>query len=389
VLKWIAIVLGCLVVLVVAGVLWLKSAAAARYEKKYEVEVAAIPVPFPLTPAEIDALRKSRARAAPAQAPATDGDAADGAERAPASAEAALPAIENPYAGHEAAAAPGGENGGDAAAAENGSGAAPAAVDPLVGVDLSAVALRRAVARGKRYVETRAGCSECHASDFGGKVIMDNPAMGRWVAPNVTRGGVVKDYKPEDWVRIIRHGLRPDGTAATMPSTDYARFSDQEISDIAAFIQSLPKVDRIMEPSERGPVMALLVVKGDIPISAELIDHTAARLKYPPPVAATLELGEHLAAVCSGCHGHEFSGGPILGGDPAWPPASNLTFDATGLGKWSLQDFDKSLREGVRPDGRKLDPVMPVAYTARFKPAEIEALYLYFQSVPKKPYGNH
>src|SRR5262245_45431171 len=120
--------------------------------------------------------------------------------------------------------------------------------------DLRAVALERAIERGKRYVETRAACTECHAKDFGGKAIIDNPIMGRWVAPNITRGGVTKDFKGRDWVMIIRHGIKHDGTAASMPSTDYTWFSDQEISDIAAYVSSVPPIDKVAPPSVFGPV---------------------------------------------------------------------------------------------------------------------------------------
>jgi mono/diheme cytochrome c family protein len=87
-------------------------------------------------------------------------------------------------------------------------------------------------------------------------------------------------------------------------------------------------------------------------------------------------LGKYLGARCSGCHGAGFAGGEIVGGDPAWPHARNLTFHETGLAKWSLDDFKKALRDGVRPDGAKIDKVMPIAYTSQLKHAEIEALYV-------------
>jgi mono/diheme cytochrome c family protein len=221
-------------------------------------------------------------------------------------------------------------------------------------------------------------------------VIVENPAMGKWVAPNITRGGVTKHYKSQDWVRIIRHGVKPDGTAATMPSRDFANLSDQEISDIAAYIQSLPAVEKEMPPSELGPIYSLLVVNGEIPISAEVIDHRAKRPKYPPPTGrASLALGKHLGTTCVGCHGDGLSGGPIQGGDPNWLPAKNLTFHETGLAAWSQADFVKAMKEGVRPDGSKIALPMPIAYTKQLKDAEIESLYAYLKTVPPKPFGQH
>jgi cytochrome c553 len=172
-----------------------------------------------------------------------------------------------------------------------------------------------------------------------------------------------------------------------MPSLDFTEFSDQEISDIAAYARSLPPVDRVMPPSELGPVYTLLIYKGDIPISAERIDHAAKRPTYPPPLRVSLDLGQHLASTCRGCHGPSLNGGPIQGGDPSWPPARNLTFHTSGLEGWSLAEFTKALREGVRPDGKKVDPVMPIPYTARLQDTEIGALYIYLKSLPPKKYA--
>lgn len=316
-LKWFGIVIVVLAVVVVGGVKLLEVKARSDFQKKYNIQVKRIAIPFPLTSQEIVAL------------------------------------------------------------------------NPPPGTDLSALSLNRAIARGKHYTESRAACSDCHGKDFGGGVIFDSPIMGRWVAPNITRGGLTKNFTPEDWVRIIRHGVKPDGTAATMPSEDFANFSDEEISDIAAYIESLPPVHRVMPPTEIGPMFAFLVVTGKRPISAEKIDHTAPRPLYPPKLTRSVKLGAHLADVCRGCHGEHLSGGKIVAGDPSWPPAANLTFDASGIGSWTLGNFTQALRHGVRPDGSMLDAAMPVDYTKNFSDDEIASLYMYLKTVPKLPMGLH
>jgi mono/diheme cytochrome c family protein len=337
VLKWVGIVVVALVVLASGGVFYAEAAATKYFQQHFAVDAEDIPIPLPLTGAEIDALRRERAAKMQGQPLIAPADAKE----------------------------------------------APSA-DPLVGVDLHAIGQERAIARGKRYLESRAGCRDCHGDDFGGKVIFDNPAMGHWVAPNITRGGVTKDYSGKDWVRILRHGVNHDGTISSMPSQDFAWFSDQEIADIATYIQSLPKVDRVMEPTKFGPVFSVLILKGEIPASAFVIDHTLQRPKYPPAVAPTLELGQHLARTCNGCHGKALSGGPIRGGDPSWPPAKNITFDVSGLAQWSLDDFKKALREGVRPDGSKVMAPMPIAYTSKLQDPEVESLYLFLPTTTKR-----
>jgi cytochrome c553 len=305
-----------LVALSVSGVAYLKSAARARYAKHYDVVVEDIPLPFPLSEAEVRQL----------------GAAAEGS-------------------------------------------------------DLAVLARERAIERGNRYLETRASCADCHGKDFGGKVIIDNPIMGRWVAPNITRTGVTEHYTGKDWLKIVRHGIKPDRTAASMPSNDFTWLSDQEVSDIAMAISNAEPVDRIQPPTLFGPVFALLIAKGDVPVSAELIDHNAVRAKYPPRVAPTLELGKHLAAICLSCHGPNFAGGPIKGGDPSWPPARNLTSHASGLGAWTLGDFMNAMRKGKRPDGAAIRKPMPIAYTSKLQDAELEALYMFLRAQPPMPYA--
>jgi mono/diheme cytochrome c family protein len=331
VVKWIGIVLGALLLIGLGTSFYFKAAAQKRLAKTYDVTVEPIPIPYPLSDAEIAELREEKRKAGPAGS----------------------------------------------------------TEDPLAGVDLVAIARERGLLRGKHYLESRAACRECHGEDFGGKTIVDNPVMGKWIAPNITLGGVTSDYRPEDWVRIVRHGLLRSGLPAVMPSFDFAAFSDQELSDIALYIQSQPKVSRVMPKSELGPVYSMLIANGQIPVSAEVIDHRAERPKRPPGITVNSELGKHLGATCKGCHGAGLSGGPIQGGDPAWPPAKNLTFDDSGLAKWTLADFRKALHDGVRPDGTAINRVMPISYTSRLAPEEVDALYLYLQSVPKRAYGNH
>ena len=62
-------------------------------------------------------------------------------------------------------------------------------------------------------------------------------------SPNITPGGVVAKYSDVDWVRAIRHGVRPDGRALfVMPSEDYNRFTDADVAALIAFARTLPPV---------------------------------------------------------------------------------------------------------------------------------------------------
>lgn len=254
-------------------------------------------------------------------------------------------------------------------------------------------ALEAAVERGRHLVESRYSCTECHGQDFGGGVMVDDPLLGRLLGPNITagRGGKTAQYTPADWDRIVRHGIRPDGKPAAMPSQDFAGMADRELSDIVAYIRSRPTVDAVVPPVALGPLGTVLVATGKLPLSADLIrDHASRHALVPPPAEATVEFGRHLAAVCAGCHQGDFTGGKVPGGDPSWPPAANLTPAADGLGGWSYEQFVGALREGRRLDGSALRAPMDMVagYTRKMTDTELEALWMYLRSLPATPTGS-
>jgi mono/diheme cytochrome c family protein len=117
--------------------------------------------------------------------------------------------------------------------------------------------------------------------------------------------------------------------------------------------------------------------------ATQIASHTAPHAARPPE-ATSAEFGKHLATVCMGCHGPDFSGGPITGGDPAWPPARNLTPDATGLKGWTYEQFVTAVATSQRPDGTKLRPPMTLmaTYGQSMTDVERQALWGYLQSLP-------
>ena len=249
------------------------------------------------------------------------------------------------------------------------------------------LALERALERGSHLVEARYGCSECHGANYGGGVMVDDPMIGRLLGPNITTGAGSRTagYTPADWDRIVRHGILPDGRPSAMPSVDFRRMSDRELSDIVAYLRSRPPVDNEVAPVDLGPLGTVLIATGQIPLSADVIGtHDAEHATDPPVAEVSVEFGEHLAGVCTGCHGEDLAGGPIPGGDPSWVPARNLTPDATGLGEWSYEDFVVAMREGRRPDGAEIREPMTMIQPAaqRMTDVEMEALWTYLRTLP-------
>ena len=264
-------------------------------------------------------------------------------------------------------------------------------IDSLASPDsLGEIALARAIERGRHLLESRYVCTECHGENLGGGTMLDDPAIGSAFGPNITtgRGSVVLEYGPADWDRAVRHGVAPSGRPTFMPAQDFQLMSDQELSDVLAYIRTLPPVDNEVEPLRLGPVGRVLVALGQIRFAAdEIPSHDTPHPATPPTAVASTEFGAHLAGVCVGCHRADLAGGPIMGGDPSWPPAANLTSHADGLGAWTYDDFVRAMREAKRPDGSDLLPPMgPLTnFTRNMRDAELEALWMYLQSLPATP----
>lgn len=263
-----------------------------------------------------------------------------------------------------------------------------AAPTPTIGVPTDAASIER----GKHFVTSVSACIGCHGDNLGGGVVIDDPALGRIVAPNLTRGknGYGSQLSDADFARVIRYGVLPNGRSArVMPADDYNHLSDADLGAVIAYVKSVPPVDSNLPPIELKPLGRVLLATGQLPIMiAQRIDFQAAQ---PATVAAgvSAEYGKYLANVagCTGCHGPGLSGGKVPGAPPDVPPALNLT-PGGELVAWTEADFVKALRTGVTPSGHQINPFMPWKNYAQMTDDELSALWLFVKSVPAKPAGN-
>lgn len=246
-----------------------------------------------------------------------------------------------------------------------------------------------AVERGKYLYQAR-GCAECHGDSGAGRAFVDEPngLYGRGANLTVGNGSAVRKYTEQDWVRSIRHGIKPDGRPLfLMPSEDYAGFSDKDMADIVAYVRALPAQDAEPGPLYRLPLIVKLVHgAGILKDSAEKIDH-ARPPTQPVPVGATLEHGRYLVQTCAGCHGPKLQGGSIPGGPPHWPPAANLAAGQSGvMGKYlSAEQFKTMMHTGVRPEGGKVNSVMPFQSFQHINDVDLQAMFIYLKSLGATP----
>jgi len=216
-----------------------------------------------------------------------------------------------------------------------------------------------AVARGT-HIAIVWGCTKCHGADLSGMLLANDPILGDIPAPNLTRGGggIGKSYTDSDWIRAIRHAVKPNGRVEVFMYDYYATMSDHDLGDLIAYLKQIPPVDTDYPPLRLGPAVTVAPAIGMFVPAAELIDHSAPRPADPAP-GATIEYGRYLSAICSECHSNSLAGKIV---------------------DWQKDDFVQALRTGTLPNGREIGPAMPSKVYGEMNDTELDALWLYLHS---------
>jgi mono/diheme cytochrome c family protein len=261
-----------------------------------------------------------------------------------------------------------------------------------------------ALARGERLYGTL--CSSCHAEPGEiracGAVLHNFPSsFGTIRSSNLTRDPQqgIGGHTDGEIARMIRHGVRFDGCySRTMPRL---RLLGDE--DIAAIIGFLRSGDRRFAACDRSPATGGLSIAGKIalaflgpgPPQGPGGPFSTATLPVPQrgPTAA---YGRYLATAiygCVACHTDGVAeveaklGAPdLLAGGLELPDprgnavvSTNLTPDETGIGRWTLADFQRTLKTGIDPTGSVVRSPMPILRST--DAVEIEAIFTYLRSV--------
>jgi mono/diheme cytochrome c family protein len=255
-------------------------------------------------------------------------------------------------------------------------------------VAVAPIALRSdaaSVERG-RYLFASRGCGDCHGANGGGHVVVEDGAM-LVRSPDISPSpqSATAHYTSSDWVRTIRHGVKPDGRPVmVMPSEEYNRLVDGDVAAIVAYARQLPPAAGGQAEVRLPMLVKALYAAGVVRDASEKIDHS-----LPPalPVAegVTVEHGAYVANGCIGCHGKQLAGGKIPGAPPSWPPAAKLTPGAgSALDRDpTVEQFMAMLKTGQRPDGSKVSDVMPFTSLKAMSELDMRALYLHLRSLPK------
>lgn len=254
------------------------------------------------------------------------------------------------------------------------------------------------VTRGEYIVRSVAVCGHCHAQDprnpdgpLSGGMAFRNWRLGTVRASNLTSDPAtgLGAWSEAEIMRAVRNGLDRHGRvlAPVMPYAWFSGMSERDALAVARYLRTLEPVRNVVRQEHN-----LIYAIGE----ALLLEPEAAEQPIAPARAPTAEYGQYLAlhvALCADCHTPReglrntpdmerlFAGtADPPDGFPANP--RNITPDhSTGIGAWSEQDFVRTLRTGVTPEGRELHPFMPWHQYRRMDEDDLRAIYRYLRTV--------
>lgn len=241
-----------------------------------------------------------------------------------------------------------------------------------------------------RYLYATRGCADCHGANGAGKEAIRSGAM-LVVTPNITPGAnsAVANYAETDWVRTLRHGVKPDGRPLMiMPGEEYSRLTDADLAALIGYARQLPAAAGPARVVQLPVAVKVLYAMGVVKDASELIGDTPVA-RVPVKAEVSVAHGAYVASACIACHGATLSGGRVAGAPPEWPAPANLTPGAGSvMGRYgTAAQFMAMLRSGKRPDGSAISPAMPFGSLGQLNDTDILALYRYLQTLPPRAAG--
>ena len=93
-----------------------------------------------------------------------------------------------------------------------------------------------------KYLATT--CTLCHGSNLNGQTVREGPNV--YVALNLTRGGEMKGWSEEQFITTMRTGVAPNGHQLkdVMPWKYFGQMTDYELKAVWLYLQSLPALEQ-------------------------------------------------------------------------------------------------------------------------------------------------
>lgn len=132
-------------------------------------------------------------------------------------------------------------------------------------------------------------------------------------------------------------------------------------------------------------VVLIAILAGLAALVIAYLPTTTRKIAAPAIDDKLVEAGRYAAILgdCAACHtapgGQAFAGGLAVASPIGNIYSTNITPDrATGIGLYSLDDFDRAVRHGIASGGGTLYPAMPYPSYAKLSDGDVAALYAFF-----------
>jgi mono/diheme cytochrome c family protein len=257
-----------------------------------------------------------------------------------------------------------------------------------------------------KYVALLGDCGACHTAaggqPFAGGVSFSTP-VGTVYSTNITpdHDSGIGNYSFEDFVRVMRLGVTPDGTCLypAMPYTAYAKVSDEDLQDLFAYLQlGLAPAHEARRPSA---IPWPLSIRWPLALW-NLAFHDHSRFAVDGSKDEQWNRGAYLVqglAHCGTCHtprGMAFEEVDVSGRSNLY--LSGSEFDGTspinlrgnigdGLGRWSASDIAELLKSGRNPHSTVTGPMADVVRdsTQYMTDQDVAAIATYLKSLSPAP----
>ena len=249
-------------------------------------------------------------------------------------------------------------------------------------------------------------CVECHSNKEGiltGKYLTDVPKeFGELYSRNITRDpeAGIGSWTDGELYYLLRTGVKKDGQYTPPYMVKFPLASDEDVKSIIAFLRSDNYCVRPSKEEPPAPKPSLLV---------KFLTHVVPAFKPLPlpekeiPLPDTNNVVEHGKYLvigmygCYACHSKDFKtmnvlepeksegycggGNPLLDKEGNVIPSSNLTFDETGIAKYTEDEFIQAVKYGKKRNGGLVRyPMFP---HIQLSDREVKAIFSYLKTVPK------
>ena len=258
-----------------------------------------------------------------------------------------------------------------------------------------------AIERGRKLVMTL--CAGCHRDPktrkLTGTQMLDAPKeFGAIFSANITQDQKygIGNWTDAELLYLLRTGIKKDGQYIPPYMAKLPHMADSDINAMIAFLRSDdpamladPTPDRPSDPSFLTKLLCRIAFK-PMPMPKGPI--------AMPDTNDQIALGKYLAwnLECFSCHSADFktndflqpdnSAGYFGGGNPTLNregkviPTSNLTPHATGIGKWTEDQFLQAVKYGIKEGEEALRyPMAPYNLLSDY---EVQSIYQYLKTIP-------